>query len=483
MRWTRFQAGIAAGLGTLAAALSVSAAEAPSDLEVLPSVDEPAAVAPWTEAAPPSIVPTPESLGPVVATPSCESCSWWPSVSPSMCAARYRSVFEPSSRGFGALDCVPNMIGDGGPGTNVAFDGLLEATLAMSQLGTSRLSVADANSPLPTERLYYSYRHLNNASSINVHGFSEAADRDQHVLAWENAFLARAASLEIRVPIEHRTPDRVGSVIDIDSAIIDPIVQSERAELGNISLLFKLLLVEQSWYAMSAGLGVTLPTSEGFNWATIIDGEVAFRDAPGLTADQLTVMSMAFDNETVYLSPFLAWVVTPHPRWFHQGFLQIETAANPSQVVIDGLGEVVFRQNGAQISDLEYETLIGTFAEVHPETLLRLNLGGGYTFAEGVVGAGIMQLSAILELHYTAILSDAKMQELPIDDIDGNGPLPFDSILAGNDDSLGDMVNIATGVSARWGEWLMTNGVIVPLRESPDRAYDASYNLQLQRMF
>jgi hypothetical protein len=29
----------------------------------------------------------------------------------------------------------------------------------------------------------------------------------------------------------------------------------------------------------------------------------------------------------------------------------------------------------------------------------------------------------------------------------------------------------------------MNNGVIVPLRQDPDRGFDLSYNLQLQRLF
>jgi hypothetical protein len=375
------------------------------------------------------------------------------------------------------------MIGDGGPGTSVAFDGLLEATLTLAQLGGTRLTVADANSPLPMDRVYYSYRHMHNANDISVHGFGEAADLDQHVLAWENAILSRAASMEVRMPIEYGTPDLVGSLIRPNLNFVDPMASNgDRAELGNVSLIFKLLVAEQSWYAMSTGLGVTLPTSEGVNWPVIITGDVEFSGTPGLTGEQFTSIAGVFDNETVYLSPFLAWVVTPHPRWFHQGFLQVEAAANPSQVSVDALGEVDFELNGAPIGLLDYRTIVGSVAEIRPETLLRLNLGSGYMISEGAVGAGIMQIAALLELHYTAVLSDADMQELLVDPTFAVGTIPRDSFLVGNA-GTGDMVNIGTGVSVRWGEWLMTNGVIVPLRESPDRGYDASYNLQLQRMF
>ena len=43
---------------------------------------------------------------------------------------------------------------------------------------------------------------------------------------------------------------------------------------------------------------------------------------------------LEIENETVYLSPYLSWIVKPTSRFFHQGFLQIEVAANPRRSVL-----------------------------------------------------------------------------------------------------------------------------------------------------
>ena len=55
---------------------------------------------------------------------------------------------------------IPFMIGDTGAGTCMGFSGVLDVGLAHPTLACSRLNVAEANSPLPTDRVYYSYRHF-----------------------------------------------------------------------------------------------------------------------------------------------------------------------------------------------------------------------------------------------------------------------------------------------------------------------------------
>jgi hypothetical protein len=480
------RAALAPWLGLAVTCLSMGAGPAQAQLELLPLVEEPPTVVPWGEAEPSMLIDQSASLPPgaiVAAAPSGEPGGWWPSVSPSPSWFSYRHAAGDACQRFGALDCVPTMIGDGGSGTNVAFDGLLEASLALPALGANRLNIADANSPLPTDRVYYSYRHLHNAGAVAVHQFSESVDFDQHTLAWENATQNRAASLEIRAPIEYRMSSEFLSLIAPTSDFVDPIAAAggeQRAEFGNLSLIAKLLIWERPTHVVSAGLGVTLPTAEDVDYLLAIDGELAYRDLPGLTADQASIYNAYFSNQTVYLSPYLAWSAAPRRRWFHQGFLQVEAAANPSRVTFSGAGLADFYQDGALVGLVDFATVVPRRVELFPETLLRLNLGGGYVLAEG--DAGGFQLASIFELHYTAVLSNAKFAEMPLDFV-GAGLVPFDSIRIGNDDSRGDVVNAAAGLSARWGRWLLTNGVIVPLREDPDRAYDAAYNLQLQRRF
>jgi hypothetical protein len=380
------------------------------------------------------------------------------------------------------------MIGDGGGGTSLRFDGLVESTLTHPMLGATRMSVADANSPLPTDRLYYSYRHLHNAGGANVHGYFENVDLDQHTLAWENAFLNRAGSLEVRVPIEQRMRSDGFSIITPDFGFIDPLTgppagESRFGELGNISLISKFLIVEHQTYAISAGLGASLPTGQDVDYLILIDGEVEFRDAPGLTSNEEVRLDAIFNNETVYLTPFVAWAAIPRPRWFHQGFFQIDVAANPTPGIVDGTGLTDFYQNGALIGQFDYSTPFPLRTEYHPKTLLRLNLGGGYILAEDVMGIRMSRLASVFELHYTGTLGDPKSTTVPLD-VDFAAGAPARTTLEfGDDPSRGDQVNAAAGLTGQFGGWTFTNGVVVPLREANDRAFDFQYNLQMHWLF
>ncbi len=386
---------------------------------------------------------------------------------------------------IGGIASIPYMIGDTGTGTCLGFDGLLVATLAHPTLACSRLNVSEANSPLPTDRVYYSYRHFHNANKISAYQFSEVLDLDQHTLAWENAFWDRTGSLEVRVPIEQRMRSDIFSIIAPSFGVVDPLVapgDGRRAELGNISLVFKMLLWERETFAMSGGVGVTLPTAGDVNYQLAVDGEIAFTNFPGLTADEAAAFQAVFANETVYIAPFLAWVVAPS-RWFHQGFLQFEAAANPSRVTVDGDGATLFLQSGVPIGFYDYFTPVPVRAELFAQTLMRLNLGWGYILAESARGDRLSQIAALFELHYTTTLQDANLTEIPLTTQSSVGTVPLQTIRVGNLDNRVDVLNAAAGVSGRFGPWTLTNGVIAPIRPMPDRGFDFEYNVQVQRLF
>jgi hypothetical protein len=249
-----------------------------------------------------------------------------------------------------------------------------------------------------------------------------------------------------------------------------------------MSLIFKMLLWERQTFAMSGGVGVTLPTAQDVNYQLAVDGEIEFPDFPGLTADEAAAFQAVFANETVYIAPFLAWVAAPS-RWFHQGFLQFEVAANPSRVTIDGDGATLFLDNGSPIGFYDFFTPVPVRADLFAQTLMRLNLGWGYVLAEGVHRSRPSQLAALFELHYTTTLQDANLTDVPLTTQSSVGTVPLQTIEIGNDNNRVDILNAAAGVSGRWGLWTVTNGLIVPLREAPDRGFDCEYNVQVQRMF
>jgi hypothetical protein len=412
-----------------------------------------------------------------------------PAVSAPRTARSYRTVLRrPAAAGAGlsTLASIPYMMGDTGAGTCIGFSGLLEADLNHPTLACGRLNISEANSPLPQDRFYYSYRHYHNSSKVTAYTLEEVLDYDQHILGWENTFWDRTGSLEIRVPIEDRLRSDIISVVAPNFGVVDALVaprDGRSVELGNMSLIFKMLLWERPNFAMSGGVGVTLPTAQDVNYQLVVDGQITFPDFPGLTANEQAAFQAVFANEMVYIAPFLAWVVAPPSRWFHQGFLQFETAANPSRVTINGDGATLFLQNSVPVGFYDYFTPVPVRAELFAQPLMRLNLNWGYILAQGQHHSRPSQLAALFELHYTTTLADANLTDVPLTALSSIGTVPLQAITVGNANNRVDIVNAGAGVQGRWGQWILSNGLVVPLRDAPDRGFDCEYNLQLQRLF
>jgi hypothetical protein len=402
----------------------------------------------------------------------------------------YRSGSSEGSRSYASpgvvgADGVPYMVGDSGLGPTAGYAGLFQIELNHPSLSASRLSVADANSPLPADRLYYSYRHLENASGINFFGLSDSVNLDRHLIGWERTFWDRSSSLELRLPIDHRLNNRVGSRFVPAIGDFRPIASSatREVELGNIAAIFKFLMWENSWAAVSGGLGIELPTAQDFDYAFAINGEISYPNNPGLTGDTSAGFLTIANNETVFLDPFLAWVVKPADGWFHQGFLQVDVAANPSRVFVQGGGDTLFSQNGVPIGRYIYSAILPQQGQYTQQTLLRLNLGGGRILVNDPQASGLRQLAIVGELHYTTALNDAHRGNVPliVDFAAGAVPVPTTEF-GGLRDGV-RFVNAVLGATLDYAGWTVVNGVAAPLEDSPDRGFDFQYNLQVHRPY
>jgi hypothetical protein len=387
----------------------------------------------------------------------------------------------------------------------------LEVDLAHPTLACGRLNIAEANTPLPIDRIYYSYRHFANATPTRVFQYSEDFDVDRHTIAGERTFFDQMMSMEIRVPLEYRLSSQVGTYSvnpfqqtlpfapGFDSIYGTP--TDRRVELGNVSMIFKALLHERETFALSAGLGVTLPSARDVTYDAVIDDFVTFPQAPFLARYSFQMSSIA-SNETVYLTPFAAWIHKPSERFFHQGFLQIETPANPSFFTLGGFGQAAYDTNGNSVvgngvfqdpvpGDTQYvfvSSVSGlpiSVAKLQPQTLLRLNLGWGYIFSENQQADWIQRLTGLFEIHWTSTLNDAKINSAPLSILASSGPfIGYDSVTVGNLNNRVDIVNLTTGVTANMGAWVVTNGCTVPMKECEcSRGFDFEYNVQVQRPF
>jgi hypothetical protein len=380
---------------------------------------------------------------------------------------------------------VPYMIGDTGAGTCIGFSGILDADLMHPTLSCGRLNIAEANTPRVMDRVYYSFRHFNNTSSISAFQFSQTLDIERHTLGWENSFWDRTGSLEFRLPIDERIQSDIFSVLAPSFGVVDPLVGANggrSAELGNISAIFKLAIVERPDFYLSGGVGVTLPTAQDVDYKLAVSGIVDYPSSPGLQADMNAAFETVFANETIYIEPFAAWIYAPpESRWFTQGFLQVEVAANPSRVTFNGTAANDFYQNGAFIGFYDYFTPVPVRANLIPQTLMRLNLGVGYKLLDEPDARWLRQVAAMFEMHYTTTLNDAVLTNLPVTTQASAGTVPLQTIVIGNQANRVDIVNAAAGVSGRLGNWILTNGFVAPISET--RGFDFEYNLQVQRAF
>ena len=333
---------------------------------------------------------------------------------------------------------------------------------------------------------------------------------DRFTIGAEKIFLDGLASVELRVPIEYRlTSDLFSRAYDIvpgngdeffdfgeGDGTIDPetfqLFGDRDGELANISAIFKAVIMEGPNFLFTAGVGVTAPTAQDVNYGLDFQNILITYDAlPGLEVLAASyLLDVNVSNETTYISPFLAWLWLPTDRLFHQGFLQVEVAANLSTVLMRDFGSIglaAFEEDFALV-ELALNLPDGAEVDLHAQTLMRLNLGLGYLLVDNPRNRWLRQLAALFEIHYTTLLQDGNLSQIPLalflTDIFGNVTAidAFDPVL-GNLNNRMDIVNVAAGLSATVGKTVVTHGVVVPVRGQDNRGFDFEYNLQVQRPF
>ncbi|MEQ8209835.1 MAG: hypothetical protein RH917_08375 [Lacipirellulaceae bacterium] len=391
------------------------------------------------------------------------------------------------------LASTPFMIGDTSAGTCFSQRGIIFQDFGHPTLTCSRLNVSENNTAIPVDRIYYSYRHFHNATQLQLFQFQQQLNYDRHTIGMERTFAGGMGSVEVRLPIERRLRSDVISIIDpAGSGVVDLIADNDyETDIGNVSFISKIALYETNNFLLTGGLGVTVPTARDVNYAFAVNTGVDLSPLfPGLTSNSLGTFVYEYTNETTYLSPFAAWLFTPDSpkaRWFHQGFLQIEVAANPSTLAAQGSITNNFFVNGLGAGGNIVQTpgAQQVLVDVFAQTLMRLNLGLGYQVTDDTGGL-ISNVRALAELHYTTTLQEANTSDVPLEvpAAAGVGLAPGLQVSSvGNPDPRTDILNAALGVSADVGRFVITHGFIAPLKSAPDRGFDFEYNCQVQLPF
>jgi hypothetical protein len=187
---------------------------------------------------------------------------------------------------------------------DVAYDVILPSPGGM----VGRLKIADDTSPMPRDRLIFDYNYFDGVplspGGVGVNRFTPG---------FEKTFCDGWMSFELKLPM----------ATTLDSMIVqDGLTNTSNGEFGNMLLTWKTLVVLREKWAISGGLSVAPPTAD---------------DVRVVAADGTPLAQVL--NRATHLGPFLGVLWTPNDRWFAQGFLQYDVAANGNPVFVNpGLG-------------------------------------------------------------------------------------------------------------------------------------------------
>jgi hypothetical protein len=381
------------------------------------------------------------------------------------------------------------MIADtsGGGCGGLFISGSLVASIQHPTFACSRLNIAENNSPIVHDRAYVSYRHFHNASEVTVFGNTPGGGTgelniERFTLGMERT-ITDDQSIEARLPINRQlNSDLYFAQFDNEQTVLP--LDDYANEIGNISLIWKKRMIENDVFYASTGIAVNLPTAPAVTLRGQIDDDNFVIRDPNTGADlglprvpvELTMQGV-IRNQTVNLSPFIAYSYTPSERWFSQGFLQVDVPLNESKADLSfDYRFSILNPPAIQVDD-----------QLAQQTLLRLNWSLGNWFYQNDEPDSLLKaLGGVVEVHYTTTLNDAKIagpleltQAMQIQNV-AIQPIVLN---VGNIANRIDVVNLVLGVPLRFERTTISNGFVVPLRESPDRGFDFEYNLLVNRKF
>ncbi|MEQ1824726.1 MAG: hypothetical protein ABL921_02225 [Pirellula sp.] len=345
-----------------------------------------------------------------------------PSGSDASSRSNSRSTRSSSRDSYVRLARAPNMFGDSlrPTGTLEFFQTVndpLQVDTFMS--GASNYNIAENNGALPTDRVYFVYNGFYNA--INFPGAGNTS-LQRYTLGFERTFFDGLWSVDLRMPFT--------SGFDLTT----PFISTDSGNVGNLSIFLKGLMLREEDWAISAGLGIGLPTGSDIVTNTF--------------GNQVTIQ-----NESVHLMPFLALSAAPNDDWFLQAFTQLDFAASGNDVIA-------------------IQNRVGTFTE---QNLFHADIALGRWLARDLGRPFLYGVASLLELHYATTIQDTD-----VINIAGNGLL---STLVNRFNRV-DLLNLTAGLHFQLTP--LSNfrvGAVTPLRANPDRTFDSELQVSFNRLF
>jgi hypothetical protein len=297
--------------------------------------------------------------------------------------------------------------------------------------GCGGLTIGDNNKALTEDRVFFLYNHFQNAVTADASDFIRDPDRrtfsvDRYTFGFEKTFLDHQWSVDLRLPLAGRTA--------FDTSNFG--VAGE--DVGNVGLVLKRMICERETFGVVAGLGLELPTgSDAFGYVNVTEWRM--------------------QNEAVHLIPYVGISAAPADNLFWHTFLSVDVPTNGNTV--------------------DYSDMLigdGTFGKYTEQTLLHLDVAGGYWFYRNEAAPHLKGMAALLEVHYTSALSDS-------DSLYGVTPI---TLFAFTGSGRVDVVDLTVGLHFELANNTVCRvGSVVPLCSAPDRTFDSEVAAQIERRF
>lgn len=372
---------------------------------------------------PPAVVPSEESLTPALTTsagaqplPKENEGRFWRNTDsnpPSPCqpAADFGTGHKKNRHCITRFD-VPDMLGSGTWFTGHSV-GTPNTVFALPTMLLSRPNAVERFNAEVQNRIWADFRHWNNAVAINntINGESRAVEQFSFGLEKQ---LLRRSSVELRVPVL----SQFASQQTANDFAID-------AELGNVSVFLKQVLIRRSRLTISSGIGVSLPTAEDV---------------------RVPSASARLNNNAYYLVSFLGAQWHPNDRAFGHFVVQVDMPIEKNELIV----------GNSQVT-------------VSGQQVIRTGIQLGRWIYRVDTGKRPCRLGAFAEIDYAVVT-------------DGSPEYALNGVYVSPLGSRKSTLTGAVGVPMVFGKLTCTNSLILPMSGS-NRPFSVGYGFALSRLF
>jgi hypothetical protein len=544
-----------AALGVAGFAITAGAAQAQSPYSPVVPVSGLGWMSSGSCATPPCPTPAPPLAGSMT-TPSTPSTPGQTPATPGQTPATPETPTpapEDTSAGGGDTGlAAPFMIGDLLYATRSINYGFARITgnSAATGLGSTSIfnaAVAENNSPVPYDRVYFRYNFfhdsqeitgiantpfgvnpalpLNSPSQVLLYNSqTKLYNTNLYTFGGEKTFFDGQASIEVRLPITTTlSPSNAISVgsfagytspATFDSNInrVFNVSPTPGDTLGREDTYFDNMLIvlkgvfyrsEDRKTLLSGGLAIGIPTAPDTRLSVVdFNGTAAFNVASGEERRDITIA-----NSTWAVSPFIAGLWLPSDRIFTQGFLQVECPLNSSAITYSdqftighfGIGsppipalENVIKTGQSEVPPFTYHT------RINEQYLLHGDVGTGYWLMRNQENTWLNGVALSFEAHYTGALSSLNRIQLPgnaasfqyppgqaIQSAMGSVPqIPNIGPVVGAGPSRVDIVDLTMGTTFVFGNRAtLAIAGTLPATQGSNRTFDWEAQVQLNFLF